>query len=211
MTSGILVVFEGVNGAGKSTVIDKLIEMYQNSSISISVYKFPNRYGKGGARIDRYLKGIDTISSKYIVLDMFASDRESARDLIMSDLANGSLVVCDRYVYSAIAYQMPLEVRDPHLVYSYCKVIGHFDKKMPIPDITYVIDGCHLRKRMGSGQEIFHYNDVRAKQLFDTLLAVVKFQNLPYVVVSNKDGEIENTATLISKDIESRWRLEYSI
>jgi dTMP kinase len=211
MTSGILVVFEGINGAGKSTIIEKLIEMYQNSSVSISVYKFPNRYGKEGARIDRYLKGIDPIMSKYAVLDMFASDRESARELIMSDLANGFLVVCDRYVYSAIAYQMPLGVYDPHLIYSYCKVIGHFDKKMPTPDITYVIDGRHLYKRAGSGKEIFHYGDARANQLFDALLAVVAFRNLPYVVVSNKDGEIGNITTFISQDIESRWRLEYSI
>jgi dTMP kinase len=205
MGRGLLVVVEGINGAGKSTIIEKLIERYQTTSISLSVYKFPNRNGKYGQSIDRYLKGIDRIKSKYDVLNMFALDRESVRGRIESDLSNGFLVICDRYVYSAIAYHIPPNVVQPYIVYSYCGVIGHFDRNMPIPDITYIIDGNHLVKRGVVGREIFHYIGKKATRLTNMLKLVANCHNTAAIVIKNEDGKINNLIEAISRDIEFRW------
>jgi hypothetical protein len=90
-------------------------------------------------------------------------------------------------------------------VYSYCGVIGHFDRNMPIPDITYIIDGNHLVKRGVVGREIFHYIGKKATRLTNMLKLVANCHNTAAIVIKNEDGKINNLIEAISRDIEFRW------
>lgn len=201
---GLLVVIEGINGAGKSTIIDALVEHYRDEYISLSVYKFPNRNGCSGDRIDRYLKGRLSIESTYDVLDMFARNREFSRAQINADLKNGTLVICDRYVFSAIAYHIPLHVSDPQAITNYCKVIGYFDKKMPVPDVTYIINGNHLVKRGIIGRERFHYHGSKADQLTNLLRTVATHYTTNCVIINNGNGYLNVALHVILTDIRRR-------
>jgi thymidylate kinase len=201
---GLLVVVEGINGAGKTTIINKLAEHYHDTYISFSIYKFPNRDGENGERIDRYLKGNLVIDSKYDVLDLFASNRSMARNQIDLDLKNGMLVICDRYVFSAIAYHIPMHVSKAHLIESYCKVIGYFDKHMPVPDITYVIKGDHLIKRGIVHHERFHYYGDKAARLTNLLWIVANHYTQNCIVVSNNLVYLDISVNVIIEDIRKR-------
>ncbi len=201
---GLLIVIEGINGAGKTTIINELVSYYHSTPISFSVYKFPNRHGKNGNRIDRYLKGELTINSKYDVLDMFAKNRSFVRNQINLDLRNGLLVICDRYVFSAIAYHIPDHISDPHLLYSYCKVIGYFDKHMPIPDATYIINGNHLAKRGIVPRERFHFFGDKAKRLTNLLYIVANYYTDKCLVIDNIHNNLNVTVRTIINDIQER-------
>ena len=94
---GCLVVVEGVNGSGKTTIISQLVEYLNESKIAVSTYKFPYRDGYRGKEIDDYLKKQTTEKSMYDVLDMFADNRKSMISAIKNDLVRGNIVICDRY------------------------------------------------------------------------------------------------------------------
>ncbi len=189
---GCLIVFEGVNGAGKTTIIERIASHYRNAGVPHSVYKFPNRSGDLGKRIDDYLNGRITIESKYDILSMFAADREASRVQIEEDLKMGKFVLCDRYVFSAIAYQIPARLRKSttkaSIIRKYCSTIGYFDKDMPMPSITFLIKGSHLRKRVIVNKEIFHYKGNQSTSMMDTIHKVINQYTTKLVVIENTTG-----------------------
>lgn len=200
---GLLVVVEGPNGCGKTTAIDEIMRNFKHLQVPVVRYKFPNREGVLGHRIDQFLKGEITISSAYDRLSMFASDRHRAQKNIEADIARGCIVICDRYIYSAIAYHIPRTVIDDRIIDNYIKVIGHFDCEMPTPDIVYQIDGDHLSKR-GSSREVFHYTHKRAEQLQHMLHRVIVLSAVAHDTVRNKDGQLAATVSYIINDIFRR-------
>ena len=198
---GLLVVIEGVNGAGKTTIINELVKRYQSLKVPIVVYKFPNRQGLHGERIDNYLKGQISISSKYDVLDMFSANRASVRDNIVREVNTGHIVICDRYVYSAIAYHIPLTVQDPKLIEIYSNIIGHFDHTMPIPHITYLIEGNHLAKRGIASPEIFHYIGSKTYKIHDMIRRVICSYTHRCAIIKNYNNKLDDTVRYIMADI----------
>lgn len=204
LSRGILVVIEGINGAGKTTIINDLASLYKSLHIPVSIYKFPNRDGVHGKRIDDYLKGNIQIKSKYDIIDMFAADRKSVKANIENDLQEGKIVICDRYIFSAIAYQIPLNTIDPSLIKAYCRILGHFDKDMPIPDVVYLIEGNHLIKRGIAHKEVFHYRGDKSRWIRNTLIKVISFITPQFAVVANQEGKSDDAVNYICNDIRLR-------
>lgn len=205
LNKGMLVVIEGINGAGKTTIINELVAHYRSIHIPVAVYKFPNRNGIHGKRIDAYLKGDITIPSKYDVINMFAADRNAVKENIRNDLHNGKLVICDRYIFSAIAYHIPLHVTDMQKIRAYCNVLGNFDKHMPKPDMVYLIEGNHLAKRGIARKEVFHYHGDKCRSLRITLHKVISIISPHFAVVTNHDGRTNEAVNYIANDIGLRW------
>ena len=198
---GCLVVVEGVNGSGKTTIISQLVEYLNESKIAVSTYKFPYRDGYRGKEIDDYLKKQTTEKSMYDVLDMFADNRKSMIGAIKNDLVRGNIVICDRYVFSAIAYHIPLDVKDKEIIKNYCNVIGYFDKDMPVPDMVYLIQGDHLRKRKDSIVELFHSTGDKAQARHRLLSKVIESYSKNFKVLENKLNKSHVVATLMYSQI----------
>lgn len=204
MNKGLLVVIEGINGAGKTTIINQLINRYKSLRVPIAVYKFPNRNGIHGIRIDQYLKGQLKIESKFDVLQMFAEDRMSVQEFIKQDLEECKIVICDRYVFSAVAYHIPLHISDPKKIHMYCNVIGYFDKDMPTPHAVYLIEGDHLAKRGIVNRERFHYNGSKSHQLHNMLYKVIRTYTDHYALLKNKNGKVDQVVNYIVNDLNFR-------
>lgn len=201
----MLVVFEGINGAGKSSIIQELVNYYKTVNVPVVVYKLPDRLGKSGQKIDLFLKGQIEIKSKYDILNMFATNRLGMRKNMIDDLRKGNLVLCDRYIFSAIAYQIPKQVTRDDVIYNYCSVIGHFDKKMPIPDVVYLIDGSHLDKRNRSVKEIFHYlSDTDTQMIKTKLTKVIRYYTNDFVIMKNVTNHLDQIVNCIIIDINTR-------
>ena len=105
----MLVVLEGLDGAGKSTQVKKLRSYLETACGSLEYIHFP-RYGAPvyGDLISRFLRGDfgsnDTVHPQLVAL-LFAEDRHGAAPEIRERLERGETVLLDRYVYSNIAYQ----------------------------------------------------------------------------------------------------------
>ena len=105
----MFIVLEGVDGSGKSTQIAKLRDMFAQQGIPTEYLHFP-RFDAPyfGDLIARFLRGelgsIEQVDP-YIVAMLYAGDRRDAAAMIRGWMAEGKVVICDRYVYSNIGYQ----------------------------------------------------------------------------------------------------------
>ncbi len=105
----MLIVLEGLDGAGKSTQIQYLRHHLEEQGLQTEYLHFP-RFDAPifGELIARFLRGefgsVEEVDP-YLVALLYAGDRNDASTLIRQWLADGRAVVLDRYVYSNIGYQ----------------------------------------------------------------------------------------------------------
>lgn len=105
----MLIVLEGLDGAGKSTQVKKLKQYLEQRCPSLRYIHFP-RYDAPvyGDLIGRFLRGdfgsVDSVHPQLVAL-LFAEDRHGAAPEMRQALEDGATVLLDRYVYSNIAYQ----------------------------------------------------------------------------------------------------------
>ncbi len=105
----MLIVLEGLDGAGKSTQVKLLKEYLVSKGVNLRYLHFP-RYDSipYGELIGKYLRGdfgsIEQVHPQIVAL-LFALDRMDAAATIKEWLNAGDCVLLDRYVYSNIAYQ----------------------------------------------------------------------------------------------------------
>ena len=142
----MLVVLEGLDGAGKSTQVKKL-KIYLESQLgSLEYIHFP-RYDAPvyGDLISRFLRGDfgsnEAVHPQLVAL-LFAEDRHGAAPQMKRTLNNGGNILLDRYVYSNIAYQCA-KLDNPDKAADLREWIfnteyGDFD--LPRPDLNIFLD-----------------------------------------------------------------------
>ena len=105
----MFIVLEGLDGAGKSTQIKLLRQLFASRGIESEYVHFP-RFDSPvfGELIARFLRGeLGSVESvdPYIVALLFAGDRADMAPQIRAWQAEGKVVIVDRYVYSNIGDQ----------------------------------------------------------------------------------------------------------
>lgn len=142
----MLVVLEGLDGAGKSTQVKKLRTYLEGLFGSLEYIHFP-RYDAPvyGDLISRFLRGDfgsnDAVHPQLVAL-LFAEDRHGAAPDMKTILNSGGHVLLDRYVYSNIAYQCA-KIANPDQAEDLREWIfnteyGNFD--LPRPDLNIFLD-----------------------------------------------------------------------
>ena len=104
---GRLIVIEGLDGAGKRTLVGKLVGALAEQGSTVTRRAFP-RYGEDvhadlvGDALHGRLSGLG--DEVYGMAVLYALDRRDAAAAIRADLADGDVVLLDRYVASNAAY-----------------------------------------------------------------------------------------------------------
>jgi dTMP kinase len=154
MPRGVFVVFEGCDGAGKSTQVQKLA----TSGIFASCERmaFPDRTTPIGGMIDQYLRNAKDISDQAIHL-LFSANRWELAGGIESLLAQGTSIICDRYWFSGTAYSAAKGID-----MEWCKMpeVG-----LPRPDLVLLLDldVAILANRKGFGAERYEKLDLQKR------------------------------------------------
>lgn len=142
----MLVVLEGLDGAGKSTQVKKLRSYLESIFGELEYIHFP-RYDAPvyGDLISRFLRGDfgtnETVHPQLVAL-LFAEDRHGAAPGMKEKLAGGCTVLLDRYVYSNIAYQCA-KLKDADEAgrlrdWIFNTEYGSFG--LPVPDLNIFLD-----------------------------------------------------------------------
>lgn len=104
LSRGVLIVFEGIDGTGKSTQLALLSRYLKKEGYDVITTREPTD-GKYGRQI-RALYSNRVSVSRDQELDLFLSDREEhVNEVIGPSLALRRIVLCDRYFLSTAAYQ----------------------------------------------------------------------------------------------------------
>lgn len=106
----MLIVIEGLDGSGKSTQVSRVSEYLAGSTGKEVKYLHFPRFDAPvvGDMIARFLRGefgrMEQVHPMIVAL-LFAEDRRDAAPMISRWLAEGKIVLLDRYVYSNVAFQ----------------------------------------------------------------------------------------------------------
>jgi dTMP kinase len=99
------VAFEGIEGAGKSTVAERVGERLEADGRTVVRVREPGGTSVG-ERIRSILLGHDLAPESWTEALLFAASRaQLAAEVVAPALANGAWVLSDRSVYSSLAYQ----------------------------------------------------------------------------------------------------------
>ena len=142
----MLVVLEGLDGAGKSTQVKKLSTYLEGLFGSLEYIHFP-RYDAPvyGDRISRFLRG-DFGSNEQVhpqlVALLFAEDRLGAAPGMKETLNAGGHVLLDLYVYSNIAYQCAKlsDSNEAESLRDWIFNTEYGDFALPKPDLNIFLD-----------------------------------------------------------------------
>lgn len=103
---GYFISFEGIDGSGKSTQINKLKEFLEQNGYDVLLTREP-----GGTKISEKIRNIILDADNKEMTDMTeaflyaASRAQIVEEVIKPAIDSGKIVICDRYVDSSIAYQ----------------------------------------------------------------------------------------------------------
>jgi len=103
MSKGVFISFEGVDGAGKSTHIQGLADTFRQQGRSVTLTREP-----GGTPLAEKLRQLvlnDAMDPLTEALLMFAARRSHIQEVILPALAEGQVVLCDRFTDATFAYQ----------------------------------------------------------------------------------------------------------
>ena len=101
--SGHLIAFEGLDQSGKQTQAERLLAAFRSAGHKAEFLTFPEYTTAIGAEIGRALQGERDYQPDTLQL-LYIANRFEFRPRITSWLESGTMVVCDRYLASSIAY-----------------------------------------------------------------------------------------------------------
>jgi dTMP kinase len=143
--SGKLIVIEGLDGSGKTTQTELLSENLSRRGLRIRRVKFPDYESDSSAPVRMYLNGeLGELGgvNLYAASSFYACDRYiSFRNAWGKDYSDGAVILCDRYVTSNLAYQMPKLPADEWS--SYMDWLFDFEYAklgLPEPDLVLYLD-----------------------------------------------------------------------
>ena len=137
MTSGFFIAFEGGEGAGKSTQAELLSKRLASEGFSVVVTREP-----GGTPTAEKIRSvlldptITDMPDQAEALLFAASRADHAANLIRPALENGSVVICDRYLESSVAYQG----YGRNLGSTYIRELSEWATQGLLPDFTVYLD-----------------------------------------------------------------------
>jgi dTMP kinase len=217
---------EGLDGAGKSTQVDKLKEYLETKGEQVHFLHFPRTddpfYGEMIARFLRGELGALNQVDPYLVALLYAGDRAHFAPQLQQWLDKGHWVILDRYVYSNIAFQCAKlkESTDREKLARWILNLEFDYHKIPRPSLNVFLDvpfsftEQKLKSRRDgadrdylNGQSDIHEADLDfQRQVREVYLWLAQNgENVKVVDCSDRNGGMltpETIASLIRKEIE---------
>ena len=130
-TSGHLIAFEGLDQSGKQTQAERLLAAFRSAGHHTEFLTFPEYTTAIGEEIERALHGERDYQPDTLQL-LYIANRFEFRPRITAWLEAGTMVVCDRYLASSIAYGEAQGVDTNWLT--------EIQRLLPQPSLTILLD-----------------------------------------------------------------------
>lgn len=134
---GIFITFEGTEGSGKTTLIEKVAQHYKNLGLNVITTREP-----GGSKIAEDIRNVildvnnTSMDSITEALLYAASRRQHLCEKVIPYLEKGYVVLCDRFIDSSLAYQGYARGLGIENVYQ----VNQFATNGLLPDVTIYVD-----------------------------------------------------------------------
>jgi dTMP kinase len=214
---GQFITFEGLDGCGKSTQLEKLSLLLRLEGLPFVITREP-----GGTAVGEVIRNLllDTATSGVAPLTelalMFASRAQHIQEIILPALNEGRIVLCDRFTDSTEAYQGggrklgTKPVLDLHRI-----LCGGLQPDVTIlmdSDVAASVERARRRNRTRAVDEGRFERENRAffARVHDAYLAIAE-REPKRVFKVNARGTAERTHSKIVEHLQKRLKLKHSI
>ena len=128
---GLLIAFEGLDQSGKQTQAERLRDRVVEAGRLVRLLSFPAYDTAIGTELGRALQG-DRDYGPDVMQLLYVANRYEWKPQIEFELNRGTVLICDRYLASSIAYGEAQGLDASWLV--------EIQKYLPQPDITFLLD-----------------------------------------------------------------------
>jgi dTMP kinase len=195
---GWLVVFEGLDGSGKTTQRARLAKRLRGRGCDVLETAEPWDAGTWGPRIRAMARSGRALAPEEELRWFEAQRREHVRERIAPALAAGRVVLCDRYFLSTAAYQGARGLDAE-------AILAGSEREFPVPDLVIVLEIdpaaalARVASRGGPAEPVFERRDFleRVAELFHRL-------ERPYVVRVDGDRPADAVEAEIGRVVEAR-------
>jgi dTMP kinase len=151
---GSLVVFEGLDGSGKSTQRARLAARLRAAGRAVRETAEPYEGGSWGPKIRAMARSGEALPPEEELRWFVEQRREHVRDRIAPALAAGEIVLCDRYFLSTAAYQGARGLDAE-------AILAAGEREFPRPDLVLLFEIdvpralARIAARGGPGEPVF--------------------------------------------------------
>lgn len=191
MKSKKVIVFEGIDGVGKSTQARLLYFALKKNNINTEIYHFPSE-----GIIGKFIRSL-LENKKFDELDPKSKALLTAADFYSQysfDSNNANVIIFDRYVYSSYVSNDVLDK----------KWIETIHKHAPCPDLVFFMDGdpTLIKKRKNAD---FGAKDEKRQYLFSQRYKTI-FKDIPNITI-DAGNDINTIHQRIIKIINKKLNL----
>jgi dTMP kinase len=198
---GRLVVFEGLDGCGKSTQVARLAESLQKGGHDLLVTREPTD-GEYGRRIRAMAHGDAPPVAREEELRWFVEDRrEHVAGTVAPALAAGRHVLCDRYFLSTAAYQGARGL-------DATRILAQSEAEFPIPDLVLLLEldvEAALSRVRTRGARVA--GAFEARDRLERVARIFASIERPYLVRIDASGSPEAVEVAIADQVRDRLKL----
>ena len=200
---GKFIVFEGIDGSGKTTQINKLCEYLEKKGRKVYVTSEPTISLTGGMLRDA-LSGVSKRTSCEMAA-MFVLDRifhnVNQKWGINKMLEEGYIVLCDRYYYSSLAYQ------GSTIDYSWVRALNVDCPAIRHPDLCIFLDLTPKQsmQRISQGREtteIYESEEILSRVRDSFMRVIDDMSKIDTIKVVDASGSVEEIADNIFRCVE---------
>jgi dTMP kinase len=180
---GRLLVFEGLDGSGKSTQARELARALRAAG-EAPLETFEPTDGPTGARLRAMARSGKALAPEE-ELRWFVEDRRAhVRDTLEPALADGRTVVCDRYFLSSVAYQGARGL-------DWQRILAESEAEFPLPDLVLLLELepaaglARVRSRSAEIDGVFERED-----FLERVAAIFAALDRPYIERISASGSV---------------------
>ena len=200
MNGGRLIAFEGIDGCGKSTQLERLAARLRALGCDVVTTREPTEFPSGRRIREMARSGVPLAAEEE--LRWFVEDRRvHVAEVIAPALRAGQIVLTDRYFLSTVAYQGARGL-------DHEQILADSEAEFPIPDLVVLLeidpkiglDRVHARGAELEG--VFEQREflARVASVFDRL-------SRPYLERVPGDGEPDPIEAIIADRVRARLGL----
>lgn len=195
LEKGVLIVFEGIDGTGKSTQLELLADSLKQRGFSVVTTREPTE-GVYGKKIRELYKKRNEVTPEE-ELQLFIEDRrDHVKNLILPSLQAKKVVLCDRYYLSTAAYQGvvgfdPLEIIE-------------MNSFAPEPELALIFQAPPAistgRITQNRGETL---NDFEQVDYLTNVASYFDDLQFPYITRIDASGSIESIHARVVSEVET--------
>ena len=207
MTKGILITLEGPEGAGKTTILQQILPILTQVGVAILTTREP-----GGIRIAESIREIilapenTAIDGRTELLLFAAARRQHLNEKVRPAIAEGKIVIIDRFIDSSVAYQgyaRGIDVAD-------VEMINNFATDGLLPDLTlyFDVDTEIGLSRVMSGNREVNRLDLEAEEMHQKVRAgyqAIAKANPERIVTIDASQTIDQVVSTTLSTLQSRF------